>query len=178
MKTKLYKNVLNQKLLVCGLFLALVGQAGFANAEQAVTAVKAKKQEPLTVTLTAQKVQKDTKGKEVFLKADKVKPGDMVEYKAQYANVSKTELKNVFATLPVPKGMDYVDRTANPAAAMATLDGVKYDAVPLKRQVKDKTGKQVTVLVPVSEYKALRWSLGAINAGKVMTVSARVRVEQ
>jgi hypothetical protein len=58
------------------------------------------------------------------------------------------------------------------------LDGVKYDAVPLKRQVKDKTGKQVTVLVPVSEYKALRWSLGAINAGKVMTVSARVRVEQ
>lgn len=175
MKNRL-NNLLNYRRVLTGIFLALAMQSGFANAEQTEATLTAKKQEPLTITLTAQKVHKDAKGKESFAKADKVKPGDVVEYRAQYANVGKVALSGVMATLPVPKGMGYMERSANPAAVTATVDGVKYEAVPLQRKVKDKTGKEVTQAVPVSEYRALRWSLGEIQAGKAMTVSARMHV--
>ena len=173
MKNKLHDGLLNYKLVLSGLFLVLVIQSSFANAEQSA---KAKNKQPLVVTLTANKVVKDASGKEVFSKADKVKPGDVVEYRANYANVSQAGLSAVVATLPIPKGMEYIDRTANPVAASATVDAVKYESVPLKRIVKDKAGKQVTTLVPVTEYRALRWSLGNIQAGKVIAVSARVHV--
>lgn len=176
MKNKL-DTLLNYRLALSGIFLTLAVQSGFAYAEQ-TTAVNAKKQEPLTVTLTAKKVQKDATGKEFFSAADKVKPGELLEYRADYANVSKASLNSVTATLPVPQGMVYVDKTANPATATATVDGVKFEAVPLKRTVKDKAGKEVTQLVPVSEYRALRWALGDIQAGKVKTVSARMNVSK
>jgi uncharacterized repeat protein (TIGR01451 family) len=176
MKNKLYDGLLGYKLILSGLFFVLALHSGFANAEQATNVAKAKKQEPLTVTLTANKVMKDVNGKEIFAKADKVKPGDTVEYRASYANVSKAGLSAVVATLPIPKGMEYIDRTANPAAATATVDGAKYEPVPLKRMGKDKAGKQVATLVPVSEYRALRWSLGNMQSGKVLIVSARVHV--
>lgn len=175
MRNKLYTELVNHRLTLSGLFLALLVQSGFLHAEQAVNAAKAKK-EPLTVTLTAQRVVKDSKGKEVFSKADKVKPGDVVEYRASYANVSSVTLSGVMATLPVPKGMIYVDKSANPATTTATVDGVKFEAVPLKRKMKDKAGKEVVQLVPVAEYKALRWALNDIQAGKVKLVSARVNV--
>jgi uncharacterized repeat protein (TIGR01451 family) len=177
MKNKLNDGLLNYKLVFSGLFLVLAMQSSFVYAEKAaVVPAQAKKTEPLTITLTAQKVLKDAKGKEVFSGAEKVKPGDVVEYRASYANISKAALSGVIANLPVPEGMVYVDKTANPAAATATVDGVKYDAVPLKRKVKDKAGKEVVQLVPLSEYKGLNWSLGNIQAGKTRVVSARVRV--
>jgi uncharacterized repeat protein (TIGR01451 family) len=175
MKTKLNK-LLNYGLGLSGLFLALAMHSGFTYAEQAADATQVKKQEPLTITLTAQKVTKDAKGKEVFSKADKVKPGDVVEYSASYANVSAGDLNGVVANLPVPKGMDYIEGTVDPVTATASVDGLKFEALPLKRIVKDKTGKEVTQLVPVSEYRMFRWSLGEIKAGKVATVLARMRV--
>jgi uncharacterized repeat protein (TIGR01451 family) len=176
MRNKLYAVLLNHRFALPGLFLAGAMLSGFANAEQSKSIVQAKKQEPLKVALSAKKVQKDAAGKETLTTADKVKPGEIIEYRASYANVSKTALGNVMATLPVPKGLVYVDKTANPAAATATVDGVKFEAVPLKRKVKDKSGKEVIQLVPVVEYKALRWALGNIPAGKAKDVSARMSV--
>lgn len=176
MKSKLHHLLLSYRLIIPVFFLTLTVQTGFAHAEQAAKATEGKKQEPLTITLTAQKVLKDARGKEVFSGAEKAKPGDVLEYRARYANASKTSLNSVMATLPVPKGMEYLDRSANPAVVTATVDGVKFEAVPLKRKIKDKTGKEVTQLVPVNEYKALRWALGDIQAGKERVVSARVSI--
>jgi uncharacterized repeat protein (TIGR01451 family) len=176
MKNKVSVERFKYQLMTAGLFLALTAQSGFVNAEQIAGA--ANKQEALKVTLTASKVQKDAKGKEVFLKADKVKPGEVIEYRASYANVSQANLSGVMATLPVPKGMVYIDKTANPMAVMATVDNVKFEPVPLKRQVKDKSGKEMSQVVPIAEYRALRWSLGDIQVGKVLTVSARMSVEK
>jgi uncharacterized repeat protein (TIGR01451 family) len=116
--------------------------------------------------------------KETFSSADKVKPGDMVEYRAQYVNVSKAVIKGVVATLPVPKSMEYVKDSARPALVSATLDGKLYEAAPLKRNIKDKAGKEVIQLVPLAEYRGLSWSLGEIQAGKSLTVSARMQVSK
>jgi uncharacterized repeat protein (TIGR01451 family) len=149
-------------------------QSGFVAAEQDDSVKKIKS---LVIALTAKKVV-STAGKESFSTADKVKPGDVVEYRAQYTNVSKAVIKGVMADLPVPKGMEYVKDSARPTVVLATVDGKVYEPVPLKRKVKDSTGKEVTQLVPLPEYRSLRWALGDIPIEKELAVSARMQISK
>jgi len=48
--------------------------------------------------------------------------------------------------------------------------------VPLTRQVRAADGQLKTVNVPLSEYRALRWSLGVLAAGASRDVVLRARV--
>lgn len=128
----------------------------------------------VTVELTASKVVKNA-GKETLQPADKMKPGETVEYKAVYKNTDKNAaVKNVQGFLPIPGGMEFVPDTAVPAAPMASTDGVNYAKVPLMKKVKGADGKEKEVPVPYSEYRSLRWDLGQIPAGGSKTVSARM----
>jgi len=128
----------------------------------------------VTVQLSAQKVVK-TSGKETFEAADKMKPGETVEYKAVYKNTdSKSSVRNVKADLPVPTGMQFVPNTAVPAAQLASTDGVNYSKLPLMKKVKGADGQMHDEPVPYSEYRSLRWELGEIPAGGSKTVSARM----
>lgn len=160
------------QLMSVMLLLMFFAWSGLATAEPGNVAKKAGS---IVITLTAQKVL-NTAGKESFSAADKVKPGDVVEYRASYANVSKVPVSGLSATLPVPKGMEYLKDSARPATVLATVDGKLYQPVPLKHKVKDKTGKEVVQLVPLSDYRSLRWGVGAIPAGKAWLVSARMQV--
>lgn len=130
----------------------------------------------LDVSLTAHRVAVDAQGRESFVPATEAKPGQVVEYRAAYRNPSEASVRDVQATLPIPQGTEYVARTAHPAAALASLDGRTFEAVPLKRRVKLANGQTAVREVPVSEYRYLRWSLGSIAAGRTESVSARVRV--
>ncbi len=114
-------------------------------------------------------VSKD--GKESLVDAKQAKPGETLEYRATYKNISKTAVRNLAATLPVPKGMEYQVKTAMPAGAEATLDNVTYSAIPLI----DATKKE---LVPTSQYRALRWKVGELGADKAIVVSARMKISQ
>jgi uncharacterized repeat protein (TIGR01451 family) len=175
MKQKIVGNAPTHKLTVLIGLVLFFAYNGFAMAEAGNNTVKTK--EPLVITLTVQKVI--SKGeKESFVAADKVKPGEIVEYRANYANVSKAVLNAVVADLPVPKGMDYMKDSAHPVAVLATVDSKVYQPVPLKRKVKDKTGREQVLLVPLSEYRGLRWLLGSIPAGKELAVSARMQVSK
>jgi uncharacterized repeat protein (TIGR01451 family) len=128
----------------------------------------------VTVELTGFKVVKSA-GKEVLLAADKMKPGETIEYKAVYKNADKNAAaNNVQAVLPVPAGMEFVPQTAVPAAPMASTDGVNYAKLPLMKKVKGADGQMHEVAVPYSEYRSLRWDLGQIPAGGSKTVSARM----
>lgn len=132
--------------------------------------------EPLSVTLEAHKVLA-ANGQERFAAAAKAEPGDTLEYRATYKNVSKAPLRAVMATLPVPAtGVEYLLNTAMPAGVEASIDGVKFAPAPLKRLVKTPDGKQQQQWVPPAEYRFLRWPLGDLPAGASKTVSARVRV--
>jgi len=130
----------------------------------------------LDVSLSARRVAVDVKGRETFQPATEAKPGQVVEYRAAYRNPGSTSVREVKATLPIPQGTEYVANTARPAPALASLDGRTFEAVPLVRKVKLSNGQTVVREVPVSEYRYLRWSLGAITAGRTESVSARVRV--
>lgn len=130
--------------------------------------------EPLSATLEAHKVLL-ANGVERFVSADTAQPNDVVEYRTSYRNRSQKTLRGVAATLPVPAGFEYVPNSAG-TDALASLDGKTYAAVPLTRTVKAADGREEVRLVPVSEYRFLRWKLGDLPAGETTTVTARMRM--
>ena len=126
--------------------------------------------------LTQAKVTRGSDGKERLESAAIAKPGEVIEYRASYANKAQDSVRNLEATLPVPIGLEYIPGTVSPAAALATIDNVKFEPIPLKRMVKQADGRMVEREVPASEYRALRWRLGSLEAGKDTVVTARMRV--
>lgn len=137
--------------------------------------VAAKPESDLAINMTQAKVvMKD--GKEALEPADQAKPGDVIDYTAEYRNNSAKPISALEATIPVPAGTEYVADSAKPAPNKASLNGEKYEAIPLKRKVKHADGKEVEELVPFKEYRFLRWSAPAIDAGKSQKYSLRVKV--
>lgn len=110
-------------------------------------------------------------GKEALVDAKETKPGETVEYRATYKNVSKSAVRNLKATLPVPDGMEYVAKTVNPANAEASTDKKSFAVMPLMRS----NGKDV---IPTKEYRAVRWLVPELAADKSFVVSARMKVAQ
>lgn len=127
----------------------------------------------VTVQLTAFKVVKSA-GKETLETADKMAPGETLEYKAVYKNTDSKPVHNVKADMPVPTGMQFVPDTASPAGLLASTDGVTYAKLPLMRKVKGADGKMHDEQVPYSEYRSLRWEFSEIPGGASKTVSARM----
>jgi hypothetical protein len=132
-------------------------------------------QDQVKVQLKAEKITVQD-GKEIRSSADKAAPGDVLELIAIYKNTQKAPAKQVFANISIVAGEEYVPGTTSPAGAMATIDGVNFAPIPLKRTVKNKEGKTVEVEVPASEYRALRWNLGDLKGEESRTVSARVKL--
>lgn len=129
---------------------------------------------PVEVTLHAFQVSPAAGGK--LVPTSEARPGDVIEYRVTYRNPARVVAKQVVATLPVPAGgMAYLDGSASPGTLQASLDGVHFAPVPLKREVV-REGKRVSETVPSSEYKSLRWNLGDLSAGQQVTVSARMRL--
>ncbi len=129
----------------------------------------------VAVSLTAQRVTV-SHGKEAFVSADHARPGEVIEYRATYRNTGASAVQDLSATLPVPAGLAYVPRTANPVRLSASTDGKSFEPVPLKRPVKLADGRAAMVEVPASEYRYLRWSIGTLAAKSSRTVRARMRV--
>jgi uncharacterized repeat protein (TIGR01451 family) len=127
------------------------------------------------VALTAQRVTV-ANGHDVFVSADKARPGDVLEYRAVYRNDGRNAVRDLFATLPVPNGLEYLPKTAAPAVVLASTDGQSFAPVPLVRKERAADGREVIREVPHSEYRALRWSIGTLAAKEARTVRARMRV--
>jgi uncharacterized repeat protein (TIGR01451 family) len=133
---------------------------------------------PVEAKLVGYKVARDANNKEVLSPADKVAPGDLLRYQVTYQNNGKSLLKQLTATLPLPVGTTYVAGSAKPANAMASVDDKTFAAIPLKRMVKKADGKLEEQLIPLAEYRALRWNLGELAEKSKVEVSARTRVNQ
>jgi len=131
----------------------------------------------LTSELQVQRVE-TVDGQTVFKPAQTSKPGDVLEYRVSYTNHSKSAISGLVANLPIPPGTTLVDRSAIPPDAFASTDGAKFAPVPLMRVVKSADGKEQRVLVPLEEYRELRWNLDTLPAGTTKQVQARVRVNE
>lgn len=130
----------------------------------------------VTSTLTVTRIVAGKDGKETRAAADEARPGDVLEYVAEYRNAGKAPARKLEATLPIPAGTEFLSATAKPADVRASLDGAKFEAVPLKRKVRRADGSVVEELVPTSEYRFLRWSPRDLAAGRTARYSARVRL--
>jgi uncharacterized repeat protein (TIGR01451 family) len=126
--------------------------------------------------LTARKVVSAPGGGPAYQPADQASPGDVIEYQAVYTNQGKSLVKNLVPTMPIPSGMEYIPGSAKPAQVMASLDGKKFEAVPLKRMVTLPNGKQELREVPYEEYRFVRWTGGDMTAGSSTMVSARTKM--
>ena len=138
-------------------------------------AAHAQQKGPLESTLEQHKVAKAADGRETLVPATSVRPGDVIEYAATYRNTGRAPITGVEATVPVPANTEYVEGSANPGDAKASVDGRTYGAMPLKRQVV-RDGKTVEESVPTRQYRYLRWSAPQIPGEKSVTFTARVRV--
>lgn len=142
-----------------------------------ISAMAADAVTPLQVTLTAGKLVARENREEQRLSAETARPGDIIEYQAIYQNRSSVSARNVQATLPIPAGaLEYLPEATRPRSVYASLDGKRFDAVPLQRVVTLANGKQERRPIPPSEYRFLRWDLGDIATGREATVSARMRL--
>jgi len=127
------------------------------------------------VALTAQRVTL-VEGKEVLVSAEQARPGDVIEYRAVYRNDGHNAVRGLDATLPVPNGLEYLPKTAAPAVVLASTDGHTFAPVPLVRKERTADGREVVREVPLTEYRALRWSIGSLAVKESRTVRARMRV--
>lgn len=127
--------------------------------------------------LTQTKIVVSADGKESSISADKVKPGDLIEYQVKYTNKGAAPVGNLNVTLPIPKGLELIGQTDLPRNALASLDGLNFETAPIKRSVKRADGTVTLELVPLAQYRALRWVVGQLPAGKSATMTARAKVE-
>jgi uncharacterized repeat protein (TIGR01451 family) len=131
---------------------------------------------PVTSTLQARRVE-NVGGKVVLTTADVGKPGDLVEYSGTYRNGGLKPVDKLVATIPVPAGTTYVSGSSEPAKAQASIDGVRYAAMPLKRAVRQADGTTREEPVPLTEYRFVRWDIGSLPAGAESVVKLWVRID-
>lgn len=131
----------------------------------------------VSIELSQRKIIRGTDGKERVASAASVLPGDVVEYRAIYRNVSRGTVTGLTASLPIPSGLVYLPRTASPIGAKfatsATAPSSAFAVEPLMRRAAD--GK--VQAVPYNEYRTLHWTVARLAPGATFVVSARARVE-
>ena len=149
-------------------FSAPDAMAQSAEAQRATT-------NPLQIKLVRSKVVLES-GREVFKSAATAMPGDILEEVATYTNTSKSALKGLEATLPVPGNTELVMASIKPANAEASVDGKTFAKLPLVQKVRQSNGVEVEQPVPLGQYRYLRWYPGELAAEKSMTVTARFKV--
>lgn len=106
----------------------------------------------------------------------RVQASDVIEYQVSYHNVSGRLVRKLNATMPIPREAEYVPNSGHPQNIKASLDGVTYESIPLRRVVVLDNGQREERDVPVSEYRSLRWTLGDLPVNHKTSVSARMRI--
>jgi len=167
--------VLRVACLVATLMLGIGASAAYG---QAVATVK--QASPVSVHLVQYKIVVGADGKEQRLPADKVKPGDVIEYEATYQNSLAKPVNGLVADLPVPEALEYIGKSARPVAVLAATKAERaaghFAPEPLVRSVAGPNGLIRKEQVPLAEYRELHWNVGTLAGGKAVTVSARMRV--
>lgn len=142
----------------------------------AVLSVPARAAEPVSNTLTVNHVVALAGGSERLEAAATARPGELLQYTAQFHNAGAGIARGLTATLPIPAGVVLVPGSIRPTGAQASLDGTTFAALPLTRHVRRADGSDATERVPLAEYRYLRWSPADLATNATYAVSARVVV--
>lgn len=124
--------------------------------------------EPLSAKIDAYIISADSDAGETLRLADAANPGDVILYRAVFENTSDAPLESVQPVVPVPVAMTYIDDSAKPRPAEASLDGVNFQAFPI-------LGANGEPVAP-EEYRAFRWNAASLQPGVPFTVELRARL--
>lgn len=130
-------------------------------------------------TLSVTRIALNAEGREVAEPANSAKPGDVLEYVADYTNQGKHTALRLQASLPIPFGTEYLPNlpnSATPAPSLASVDGITFQPIPLKRQVRQANGTLLEQPLAYAQYRFLRWPAHDLAAGKHLLYSTRVKV--
>lgn len=100
-----------------------------------------------------------------------VKSGDILEYQGLFTNNSSERVRSMDVTLSIADGLELVGGI-HPRLPHATIDGSRFVRSPIRANV----GGQAREL-PLSDYKALRWTLEDIGLGGTSVVKYRAKVK-
>lgn len=149
-------------------FRLLCGLAGAALAAHAA--------QPVTNTLTVHRIVIGAGGIETAEPAGTAKPGDLLEYVAEFHNNGPSTARGLSATLPLPVGTEFISASPLTATPSASVDGIVFEAIPLKRLVNNADGTTHEEMVPLREYRFVRWPATELAVGGALSVSARVAI--
>ena len=145
-------------------------------------AALAQQAEPLVSTLAALVVSQDANGQEVLTQAAEAAPGDVVEYRINYTNISPASISGVVVTGPIPESMSYVPYSAvapgGDRLEVSIDDGANWEREPVRRLRQNEQGQTVEVIVPPSEYTHLRWvDAGPLQPSQSLQYVYRAKVD-
>lgn len=112
---------------------------------------------------------------------EEVAPGEVINYRITGGNTSMKPLKDIAVVGAVPKGTEYMDKSAETPAGGSVLfsydDGKNYGKQPLKEKVKGADGKMHEREVPAGRYTNVKFVVGTLGAGKEFSYNYKVQVK-
>lgn len=154
------------------LWMASAALPLYAQSSVGATATATAQSSPVEAVLTQMLVTFEN-GKEVLKPVNGIKPGDVIEYRVVYTNRASGAVRDMQATLPIPQGLEYQARSAQPSQTVeVAVSGGAFGREPLMRDL----GNGKTEVVPAREYRSLRWSIAQIPVSGKAEVRARARM--
>jgi len=116
-------------------------------------------------------------GKEKLTEADKVSPGDIIEYQLTYQNKTGDEIKNLKPVLPIPYGTELVEDTALPIVNDASISNeTSFKGYPIMKEVTMPNGSKTKIKAAAKEYRYIRWTVNSMKNNESKLFKVRVKV--
>lgn len=130
----------------------------------------------LKSVLKAFKVEKKD-NKEYLTNADKVSPGDIIEYQLVYTNKTGNVIHSLKPVLPIPFGTELIENTAFPKIEDASISDEKsFKAYPFMKEVTLPNGSKTKMKTNAKEYRYIRWTTDELKNDANAEYRVRVKV--
>ncbi|MDO4699481.1 MAG: hypothetical protein Q4A69_02185 [Moraxella sp.] len=119
-------------------------------------------------------VKTDASGAETLVPVNAgvaVKSGDVLEYQGLFTNQSHDRVRKAEVTLSIGQGLELVGGVS-PQFAHATIDGSRFVRMPIRANVNGQIQE-----LPLSRYKALRWTIEEVGIGATAVVKYRAKLK-
>ena len=128
----------------------------------------------ITSVINAFVVKTDNLGQETLVPVNvgtPVKSGDILEYQGLFTNQGADRVRKADVTLSITDELELVGGIS-PQFALASSDGSRFTGMPIRAKI----GGQIQEL-PLSRYKALRWTIEDLGIGGTAVVKYRAKVK-
>lgn len=100
-----------------------------------------------------------------------VKSGDILEYQGLFTNNSGERVRSMDITLSIDNGLELIGGIS-PKTAQASLDNSRFVRMPIRANIDGQIQE-----LPLSQYKALKWTVEEIGLGATAVVKYRAKVK-